>query len=386
MNRVLLIVIDSVGIGEADDASEYGDVGSDTLGHIADKFKEENLPFSLPNLANWGLSKLKPQIFEGEISSPIASYGLCKPKSLGKDTTVGHWEMTGIILEEPFSTYPQGFPPSILSELERETGVKYIGNCVSSGTVIIEKLGEQHMKERAPILYTSADSVLQIAAHEDIFPIEKLYEFCKKARKICDKFNISRVIARPFIGEPGSFSRTTRRHDYSIEPVGPTILNAISNGSLPVVGVGKIKDIFNGSGVGESHPTTGNKNGIEVTLKLWEEFEKGLLFVNLVDFDMLYGHRNNWKGYGDSLMEFDKMIPQIEKISGEGDLVIITADHGNDPTFPGTDHNRENIPILVYKPGTKGFNLGSRETFADIGATIARHLNIEWKTPGIPFL
>ncbi|MBU1238183.1 phosphopentomutase [Myxococcota bacterium] len=385
MKRVLLIVLDSVGIGAARDASEYGDAGSDTLGHIADRFHQESIPFDLPNLAKLGLAHLKPQVSKVPVEIQ-GSYGILEPRSIGKDTTTGHWEMVGVILREAFPTYPQGFPAEITSALEKATGVKYLGNKASSGTTILEELGERSMLEHSPILYTSADSVLQIAAHEDIFSIKELYLFCEKAREIADQYKIGRVIARPYTGEKGSFTRTPRRHDYSMTPPPPTVLNAIVDHGLPVEGVGKIFDIFNGAGITASTPTTSNANGIAVTMERFGALEKGLLFVNLVDFDMLYGHRNNWRGYGDSLMEFDRALPEILSLCGPDDMLLITADHGNDPTWPGTDHCRENVPLLVYTPGQQGMNLGTRRTFADVGATVARHLDVPWSGAGVPVL
>jgi phosphopentomutase len=385
MKRALVIVLDSVGIGEAHDAADYGDVGSNTLLHIAEKFEEEGIEFSLPNLHSWGLTNICP-IPQHKVKNEEnkAFYGTLVPKSKGKDTTVGHWEMVGIVLDEPFPTYPNGFPPEIVNRLEKETGYKFIGNKTASGTVIIEELGKEHMESKALILYTSADSVVQIAAHEKIVPIEELYRICDITRKISDEYNIGRVIARPFDGEPGSFKRTVRRHDYSMEPP-YNVLNLLDENNIKTTGVGKIFDIFNGSGVSTSHKTEGNAHGIQKTIELWKDFKEGVLFVNLVDFDMLYGHRNNWRGYGDSLMEFDKALPEIEKISKEGDLVFITADHGNDPTFPGTDHNRENVLCLVYRPEQKGLNLGERKSFADLGATLTHYFGVKWEGEGVPF-
>ncbi len=387
MKRALVLVLDSVGVGAASDSAAYGDVGSDTLGHIAQTFREKGLPFALPNLSRWGLAHLKPEILlPGQLppETPVAHYGILEPSSKGKDTTTGHWEMMGVVLETPFPTYPDGFPPEILTALERATGVEYIGNKPASGTAIIEELGERHMRERAPILYTSADSVLQIAAHEAVFPIEQLYDICTKAREIADTYRIGRVIARPFEGEVGSFSRTSRRHDYSMNPPN-MVLNALSE-KIPVEGVGKIFDIFNGSGIQRTTPTTGNAHGMDVTLERWAALESGLLFVNLVDFDMLYGHRNNWRGYGEALMAFDQLLPQIEALTTEEDMVLVTADHGNDPTFPGTDHCRENVPLLAYQKGQRGLNLGNRSTFADLGATLCHYFDAPWEGPGTPFL
>ncbi|MBU1220306.1 phosphopentomutase [Myxococcota bacterium] len=382
MSRVLLIVLDSVGAGEAFDAEKYGDVGADTLGHIINRFSENGNPLSLPNLSRWGLSHITSGL---EKVAPEAFYGLMEPASAGKDTTIGHWELMGMILDKPFATFPKGFPPEIVKKLERSTGHTFIGNKTASGTEIIAELGEEHLSSGSLILYTSADSVIQIASHEEKVPLDELYRVCKAARLIGDEYKIGRVIARPFTGDIGSFVRTSNRHDYSYDPPPVSVLTRICDAGLPVVGVGKISDIFNTRGVSETHPTKGNTNGIETTLKLWSDLKEGLLFVNLVDFDMLYGHRNNWEGYGRALEEFDAAIPRIEELTKPGDLVMITADHGNDPTFPGTDHNRENVPILAFLKGTKAMPLGMRKTFADCGATCARHLGVEWKSPGVPF-
>ncbi len=385
MTRALIIVLDSVGIGAAPDADKYGDKGSDTLGHIAQAYKTNNLDFSLPHLATWGLDQLKPNVYEGNIHQYKASSAILIPESKGKDTTTGHWEMAGVVLDEPFATFPDGFPKELLDRLSREAGCNFIGNKAASGTVIIEELGPEHLQKKAPIIYTSADSVLQIAAHESIFPIDELYRICEIARKISDDYRIGRVIARPFTGEPGNFKRTVRRHDYSMDPP-RNILNILQENNIPVTGIGKIKDIFNGSGVGDSIKIEGNTHGIEVTHKIWKDFKEGLVFVNLVDFDMLYGHRNKWKEYGAALMEFDRFLPSLEAICKKNDLIIITADHGNDPTFPGTDHNRENVPALIYQPGKSVKAHGNLKSFAVIAAALADHFGIEYNGPGKSFL
>ncbi len=383
--RALVIVMDSVGIGAAHDAADYGDVGADTLGHIAEAFAECQVPFALPNLAAWGLANIHPLPQHAAVPAPRAYFGAMRPAALGKDTTCGHWEMAGLILTEAFTTYPDGFPPELVDQLQKATGHTFIGNKAASGTAIIDELGVAHLDTGSLILYTSADSVLQLAAHEDVVPIEELYRVCKAARALGDRFRIGRVIARPFVGAPGSFSRTSRRKDFSANPSTPTILNAIADAGQPVVGVGKIYDIFNGYGITKSHKTENNAEGMARTLELWETFEEGLLFVNLVDFDMLYGHRNNWRGYGEALMEFDAFLPRLEKLVRSGDLVVITADHGNDPTFPGTDHCRENVPVLALRAPEPGLPLGERRTFADLAATLGVHLGVPWGGPGVPF-
>jgi len=391
--RALVIVMDSVGVGATIDAADYGDVGADTLGHIAETFAEYQMPFSLPNLAAWGLANIHPLPQHAPLASPRACWGTMRPAAHGKDTTVGHWEMAGLILTEAFATYPDGFPKEIVDQLEKLTGHTFIGNKAASGTNIIDELGVEHLDTGSIILYTSADSVIQLAAHEEIVPIEEQYRVCKLARQLGDRYRIGRVIARPFVGAPGSFSRTSRRKDFSMDPSQPTILNAIVDAGLPVVGVGKIYDIFNGRGISKSHKTENNAEGMHRTLELWDTFEEGLLFVNLVDFDMLYGHRNNWRGYGEALMEFDAFLPRLEALVKPGDLIMITADHGNDPTFPGTDHCRENVPILALRVDASaamrapepGLPLGERRTFADLGATLGAHLGVRWEGPGVPF-
>ncbi|MBN2724778.1 MAG: phosphopentomutase [Deltaproteobacteria bacterium] len=383
MARALLIVLDSLGTGEAPDAEKYNDTGSDTLGHIIEKFAERGTPIKLPNLIRWGLGNITSGIERTQ--DPLAYYGKMQPLSAGKDTTTGHWEMMGMILDEPFATFPQGFPQEIISRLEKATGYSFLGNKTASGTEIIKELGKLHLETGKLILYTSADSVIQIAAHEEKVPLEELYRICEACRKVGDEYNIGRVIARPFTGEEGNFSRTSNRHDYSYDPPPESILTSIQKASLPVWGVGKIRDIFNGKGISESFPTKGNTHGISTMIELWNKMENGLLFVNLVDFDMLYGHRNNWDGYGKALEEFDMCLLELENISHTGDLIIITADHGNDPTYPGTDHNREYVPVIAYRKGEKGKPLGTRMTFADAGATCASHLGVSWTKAGVPF-
>lgn len=368
INRVTIVVLDSVGIGEMPDADKYGDQGSDTLGNISRVRGGLNMPV----MANLGLGNIHEIIGVPPAENPNGLYGKMAETSNGKDTTTGHWEIAGIITEMPFPTYPDGFPDEVIKPYEELIGTKTLGNYPASGTVIIEDLGEEHMKTGYPIVYTSADSVFQIAAHEDIIPIPRLYEICEIARKLLTgKHMVGRVIARPFTGEPGSFSRTSRRHDYSVSPPEKTLLNYLQDAGYDVIGVGKIKDIFNGSGVAESHKMNGNMSGLEITRDLLKKESKGLIFTNLVDFDMVYGHRNNVEGYAKALEETDQFLPQILDAMKMDDLLIITADHGCDPTTPSTDHSREYIPLLVYSPSIKGgVNLGVRKSFSDIAKTI----------------
>jgi phosphopentomutase len=377
--RALVIVLDSVGIGHAPDADKYGDEGANTLGHIM-----EHLPdLALPNLAKLGLGELigRP---DPTLRPYLASYGKMQERSMGKDTTTGHWELAGSIIDVPFSTYAT-FPKALVTAIEREAGVTFIGNCARSGTTILQELGAEHVRTGSPILYTSADSVLQIAAHEDVIPINKLYEICEIARRRSDEYRIGRVIARPFDGSLGSFRRTARRHDYSMKPA-PTVLNAIQDSGVSVAGVGKISDIFAGEGISESHPTASNREGMEQIDKLWTTTTDGLVFVNLVDFDMIYGHRRDVPGYAKALSEFDAWLGLFVPKVLPNDLLIITADHGNDPTFGGSDHTREQVPLLVMH-NQESRNLGTRSTLADVAASLGEFFQLAdpWPT-GISFL
>lgn len=363
------MVMDSVGAGELPDADKYGDRGSNTLGNIAAALEG----FSLPNLQKLGLGYIEGlKAYEGKVS-PLGSYGRMAEKSMGKDTTTGHWEMSGIILDKPFPVYPNGFPPEVIDSFEKVIQTKSIGNYAASGTEIIKELGQQHVMTGYPIVYTSADSVFQIAAHEDVIPIERLYEICRIAREILQgEHGVGRVIARPFTGTEGVFVRTDRRHDFSLEPVKMTILDSLKEKGLRVKGVGKIKDIFCGRGLTDAVHIHGNMDGVDKTLEYMIEEFSGLIFTNLVDFDMLYGHRNNVEGYAGALKEFDARIPEILDYLKKDDILIITADHGCDPTTKSTDHSREYVPLLVYGKNLKsGVNLGTRDTFADLAQTIA---------------
>lgn len=380
--RVFLIVLDSFGVGEAPDSKDFGDEGSDTLKAIS-KSKE----FNINVLKKMGIFNIDGIAYENGVDKPIAAYGKAREVSRGKDTTIGHWEIGGIISETPFPTYPNGFPEDVIKEFSKQTGRDVLCNKPYSGTEVIKVYGEEHIKTGALIVYTSADSVFQIAAHEDIVPIKELYRYCEIARKILTGKNaVARVIARPFIGEYPNFTRTTNRHDFSLVPPKDTMLNYLQRANFDVISVGKINDIFAGSGITEATRTTGNTNGMEVTMKMLEKEFTGLCFVNLVDFDMLYGHRNDVDGYARAITEFDRWLEGfIEKLK-EDDLLIITADHGCDPSTPSTDHSREYIPILMYGKKVEPRNLGIRKTYADIAKTVLDNFNIENELPGESFL
>lgn len=368
--RALLLVLDSVGIGDAPDAAEYGDAGANTLGHIFERMPD----LRLPNLESLGLAELLPAHRSyGSYTTYKSSFGKMHERSAGKDTTTGHWEIAGVILEEPFAVYER-FPDELVRAIERQAGVQFIGNYARSGTTILEELGSEHVRTGKPILYTSADSVLQIAAHEEVLRVDRLYDICQVAREHADRFRIGRVIARPFNGGEGHFARTSGRHDFSMKPP-RTVLNAISEADFPVIGVGKISDIFAGEGITETFPTAVNADGMERIETTWQDLESGLLFANLVDFDMLHGHRRDVAGYAMALENFDRWLGEfIPKIRPE-DLVIITADHGNDPTHSGTDHTREQVPLFVLHRG-ESRDLGTRITFADVAATLAAFFDL----------
>ncbi len=371
--RVILIVLDSAGIGALPDAHIYGDEGSDTLGNLARQVGGLNLP----QLGRLGLGNIHTILGVPPVSNPEAAFGRMAEKSPGKDTTTGHWEMSGIILDQAFPTYPMGFPSAVINRFEQAIGRKVLGNKVASGTEIIKELGDQHLKTGYPIVYTSADSVFQIAAHEKIIPLESLYEMCTIAREILTgEHAVGRVIARPFDGHSGAFYRTAGRHDYSLLPSDKTMLDLIKDSGQEVIGVGKIRDIFAGQGLTKTIKATNNQEGIEATLEAMEQLNLGLVFTNLVDFDMLFGHRNDTEGYAQALEEFDREVPRFLDRLRDADLLIITADHGTDPTTGSTDHSREYVPLLIYgKNVPRGTNLGTRETFADLGATIVDYLD-----------
>lgn len=383
--RICLIVLDSVGIGELPDAPSFGDSGSHTLGHIA----ERNAGFSLPHLQQYGLGNIAPLERIEPAARPLASYGKMAEVSVGKDTMTGHWEIMGLKVEIPFNVFPDGFPAELIERFEKETGRKVIGNKPASGTEILEELGEEQMKTGAWIVYTSADSVFQLAAHEEIIPLEELYRACEIARKLTleDPYAVGRVIARPYIGKPGEFKRTPNRHDYAVKPPEPTVMNHLRDAGLDCIAIGKINDIYSGEGVTEARPTKSNLDGIQATIEHMQKPFHGLLFTNLVDFDSLYGHRRDPAGYAKALEEFDAWLPKLQQCIGPDDLLILTADHGNDPVHHGTDHTREYVPLLVYSPALQSpVNLGVRGTFADVGATIADNFGVTSTGRGTSFL
>ncbi|MBT2618214.1 MULTISPECIES: phosphopentomutase [unclassified Bacillus (in: firmicutes)] len=374
--RIFVIVMDSVGIGEAPDADLFGDKGADTLGHIAEKMNGLNMP----TLAKLGLGNIREIKGIEKAQQPLAYYTKMKEASTGKDTMTGHWEIMGLNISTPFRVFPDGFPELLVNELEAKMGRGIIGNVPASGTEIIERLGEEHMKTGTLIVYTSADSVLQIAAHEDIVPIDELYKICEIAREVtmADEYKVGRVIARPFTGEPGNFKRTPNRHDYALKPFDRTVMDELKDSGYDVLAIGKISDIFDGEGVTESLRTVSNMDGMDKLIQTVEQDFKGLSFLNLVDFDALYGHRRDPEGYGKALEEFDARMPEVLDKLKEDDLLIITADHGNDPVHEGTDHTREYVPLLVYsKRFTEGAELPIRDTFADIGATVAANFDVK---------
>jgi phosphopentomutase len=366
--RVIWIVLDSVGIGEMPDAEVYGDKGSDTLGNIA---RQRRL--KLPNLCRLGLANIRPLAGLDPVSEPAGAYGRCALASPGKDTTTGHWEMAGIHLQKPFPLFPRGFPREVMEPFETRIGRHTLGNKAASGTEIIKELGEEHVRTGSPIVYTSADSVFQIAAHEDVIPLFELYKMCEAARDILrGPYEVGRVIARPFVGEPGAFTRTSNRHDYAVPPPRGMLLDQLQARGVEIYSVGKIFDVFLGRGIGEQVKTKTNADGMDKTLRAMDEQDGGLIFVNLVDFDMLYGHRNDVEGYARALEEVDAWLPALDAKLAADDLVILTADHGCDPTTPSTDHSREYVPLLAYGPEARaGVNLGVRGSLSDIGQTVA---------------
>ncbi|MFE8695583.1 phosphopentomutase [Cytobacillus sp. FJAT-53684] len=383
--RIFVVVMDSVGIGEAPDAEQFGDKGADTLGHIAEKMNG----LKMPNMGKLGLSNIREIKGIEKAEKPLAFYTKMQEASNGKDTMTGHWEIMGLNIQTPFQVFPDGFPDELISELEARTGRKVIGNKPASGTEILVELGEEHMKTGALIVYTSADSVLQIAAHEDIIPIKEQYEICQIARELTldEKYMVGRVIARPFIGQPGDFQRTSNRHDYALKPFDRTVMSEMKDAGLDVIAIGKISDIFDGEGVTESLRTVSNMDGMDKLIQTFEMDFTGLSFLNLVDFDALYGHRRDPKGYGNALEEYDARLPEVFEKMQEGDLLIITADHGNDPIHHGTDHTREYVPLLAYaKKNENGKELPIRETFADIGATVADNFHVKMPAYGKSFL
>ncbi|MGM8366692.1 phosphopentomutase [Virgibacillus sp. W0181] len=383
--RAFVIVLDSVGIGQAPDAAEFGDEGADTLGHIAQCMNG----LDMPHIGKLGLSNIKEiKGIEKQIQ-PAAHYTKMREASNGKDTMTGHWELMGLRIDQPFRTFPEGFPRELIHELEKRTNRKIIGNKPASGTVILEELGEEQMNTGSIIVYTSADSVLQIAAHEDVVPIEELYTICEVARHLTldEKYMVGRIIARPFAGKPGSFIRTPNRHDYALKPFGRTVLNEMDDAGLDVIGLGKISDIYDGEGITESIRTLDNDDGMTKLVDCLDISFHGLCFLNLVDFDAKYGHRRDAIGYGKALEAFDRRLPEVLNKLKKDDLLIITADHGNDPTHHGTDHTREYVPLMVYHKGiTVGKELPIRRSFADVGTTIADNFRLPFPEYGESFL
>lgn len=384
-NKITVVVLDSVGIGELPDAPKYGDTGAHTLGHILEKVPN----VKLPHMQQLGLGNIAPLAQVSPTDQPTGYYGKMAEISVGKDTMTGHWELMGLKVSTPFQTYPNGFPRDLIARFENETGRKVIGNKPASGTEILDELGAKHIETGAFIVYTSADSVFQIAAHEDVIPLDELYRACEIARKLTlePEYSVGRVIARPFVGSPGDFKRTPNRHDYAVSPPEPTLLNSLKAADKDVIAVGKINDIFSGEGITRTYPTKSNLHGIEKTIELMKEDFNGLLFTNLVDFDSLYGHRRDPVGYAKALEEFDAHLPEMLASVKEGEILILTADHGNDPIHAGTDHTREYVPLLVYSPSFTGTgSLGVRGAYADLAATIADNFSVHASNHGKSFL
>lgn len=383
--RVFLVVMDSVGIGEAPDAEKFNDKGADTLGHIADHMNG----LTMPNMEKLGLGNIRELNGIPKSEKPMAHYTKMMEASNGKDTMTGHWEIMGLHIEQPFRTFPDGFPDNLISELERRTGRKVIGNKPASGTEILVELGEEHVKTGAIIVYTSADSVLQIAAHEDVVPLDELYHICEIAREMtkAEEYMVGRVIARPFLGEAGDFKRTSNRHDYALKPFGHTVMNELKDNDKDVIAIGKISDIYDEEGVTKSLRTKSNMDGMDKLIETQQMQFNGLSFLNLVDFDALYGHRRDPQGYGEALEEYDVRLAEVLERMEEEDLLLITADHGNDPIHHGTDHTREYVPLLAYHKGIEeGKDIGIRKTFADIGATVAENFEVSLPEHGTSFL
>jgi phosphopentomutase len=380
ISRVLVIVMDSVGCGELPDAHKYDDGGSDTLGHIADA-----VPLRVPVLRSLGLGRVAR--IGGEAPAPLGAAGRMAEVSPGKDSVTGHWELMGIILERPFPTFPNGFSAGIIAEFERRIGRKSIGNVVASGTGIIDSLGPEHMRTGAPIVYTSADSVFQIAAHESVVPVDELYRYCDEAFDLVGRgLGVGRVIARPFVGEPGNFTRTANRRDYALDPIAETVLDRLKAAGHPVVGIGKIEDLFASRGLTHAIHTRSDEHGMDVVLEQMSSTDRGLIFVNLVDFDTQYGHRNDVPGYAANLERFDLRLAEVLSRLRDTDLLIVTADHGNDPATPSTDHSREHVPLLVAGAAVRpGVDLGTRRTFADVGQTLAEIFGLEPMPAGTSF-
>jgi len=383
--RVILIILDACGVGELPDAAQYGDRGAATIPNIAKKMGG----LKMPNCTVLGLGNIVEITGIAPIAGPLGSFGKMAEQSPGKDSTSGHWEIGGVILDNPFPVYPDGFPKALVREFEKRAGVGTIGNIPASGTEIIARLGEEHLRTGKIILYTSADSVFQLAAHEEIIPLDRLYEICRIAREmLAGEHGVGRVIARPFVGKPGNFERTANRRDFSLLPPRKTVLDLLTEKNIPVVSIGKIYDLFAGRGISKAVKTKDNAEVIANVIDQMDKTDNGLIFANLVDFDMLWGHRNDYESFARGLEEFDRELPRIMDRMGKGDLLMITADHGCDPTLKhSTDHTREYVPLLVKgENGTEGVNLGTRETFADIASTLAEIFRIDYTFPGTSFL
>lgn len=381
--RVHLIVMDSVGIGEAPDAAQFNDVGSDTLGHIA-----ETAGLTIPHLEQLGLGTIRPLAGVEAVVDHQGYATKLEEVSVGKDTMTGHWEIMGLNIQKPFRVFPEGFPPELLQQIEAFSGRKVVCNLPYSGTEVLDDYGPGQMETGDLIIYTSADPVLQIAAHEEVIPLEELYRICEYVREITkdEPYMIGRIIARPYLGEPGNFKRTSNRHDYALDPFGKTVLDSLKDNGKDVIAVGKINDIFNGQGITETVRTKSNMDGVDQLLKVMDKDFTGLSFTNLVDFDALYGHRRDTQGYAQAIEDFDQRLPEILAALKEDDLLIITADHGNDPTFPGTDHTREYVPLLVFSKNMKASGALPQGYFADISATIAENFNVPQTENGKSFL
>lgn len=381
--RVILMILDSLGVGALPDSEKYGDVGVNTLNNIAKNVDR----FDIPNLIEMGIGNLEGITDVPSTENAIGAFGRSMEVSNGKDTTMGHWEIAGLNISEPFNTYPNGFPEEIIKPFEEKTGRKVVCNAPASGTVVIDEFGKHHMETGDLIVYTSADSVFQIAAHEEVVSIEELYKYCEIAREmLMGEHQVARVIARPFIGTPGNFSRTSNRHDYSVKPFDKTVLDQLKEAGKDVIAVGKIVDIFDGEGITESVHTKSNMDGVDKTLEYMNSDNHGLIFSNLVDFDAMYGHRRNIEGYRDAIEEFDKRLPEIQAAMKPGDVLMLAADHGNDPSYSGSDHTREYIPMLVFGDTIQSnTDIGTRKSFADIAATIAEILEIDAPKNGESF-
>ncbi len=382
-DRAVILVLDSAGVGELPDAGRYGDAGSSTIPHVARAVGG----LRMPHLEALGLGRIVPIDGVRSVPDPRGAFGKLAERSAGKDSTTGHWELMGVILERPFPTYPRGFPRELIADVERATGTKTLGNEVASGTDIIARLGPEHQRTGYPIVYTSADSVFQIAAHEDTIPVARLYEICTAARRVLTgDHGVARVIARPFVGSASAYTRTDRRRDFSLPPPAPTVLDTAVARSIEVVGIGKIPDLFAGRGVTRTVHTHDDLDGVAQTAAAMAGAQRGIIFTNLVDLDSRYGHRNDAHGYAQDLEAIDAALPQILQRLHDGDLLVVTADHGNDPTTTSTDHSREYTPLLIAGPRVRSRDLGVRETFADVGATVAHALNIPWEGPGTSVL